>query len=361
MARLSTATLAVCLVVALAVGDECATGGSACGVGDGSANSLLQTGTKTHEAKVHTQPTITKLKFGQDVNYPPYAYEENEQPTGFGADIARGVSEVCDDVEIEVVKCKWSDCWQPHGLGKGLSDGTLHACMTYTHTRGLRNDFADFSYGILDVNKAAGLLTTLDGGKPAVTGHDDLSGKTVVDVAGWAPTADGLGFVENKCTGTNYAGDYILKMADGASNNNDKALSMLLGGEADAMFVYSDQAANYKKACKDPAYTEAQCDKWSGFGTKFAYVQTGQFGYVHNGTTLALTKKGSGVAEKVNPCLAKFMETEDYYKICEKYGFVDSCYRNQFFPGGDQIKIKEYNKPTDKHEGDCTSGYCPCT
>jgi len=325
----------------------------------------MQIGTNMRAVK-ETSPhkqTRTTLKFGQDINYPPYAFEEGGQPTGFGADIARGVSEMCDNVEIEVVKCKWSDCWQPHGLGKGLADGTLDACMTYTHTRGLRNDYADFSYGILDVNKAAGLLTTLGpDGQPTVTGHDDLSGKTVVDVAGWAPTADGLGFVENKCTGTNYAGDYILKMADGASNNNDKALSMLLSGEADAMFVYSDQAANYKKACNsNPGYTEAECDMWKGFGTEFVYVQTGQFGYVNNGTTLALTKKGSGVAEKVNPCLAKFMGTEDYYKICVKYGFVDSCYRNQFFPGSDQIEIKEYNKPTDEHEGDCSSGYCPCT
>ena len=43
--------------------------------------------------------------------------------------------------------------------------------MTYTHTQGIRNDYADFSYGILDVNKAAGLLTLLENGMPKLDGH----------------------------------------------------------------------------------------------------------------------------------------------------------------------------------------------
>jgi len=234
--------------------------------------------------------------------------------------------------------------------------------MTYTHTKGLRNDYADFSYGILDVNKAAGLLVKLDeNGNPKVTGSDDLSGKKVVDVGGWAPTADGLDYVENKCTGHNYALDYKLVMATGAANNNDLALSMLLNGTVDAMFVYSDQAKNYKKACAKGPSTTINCDLWKGFGTKFAYVQTGQFGYVNNGTTLALAKKGSGVAAKLNPCLQKFMETKDYYDICVKYDFVDSCYRNSFFPVSDDIEVHDYNKPTKEHDGDCSTGYCPCT
>merc|ERR1711988_1915939 len=78
-----------------------------------------------------------------------------------------------------------------------------------------------------------------------------------------------------------------------------------------------------------------------------------------NGTTLAMAKKGSGVAEKVNPCLAKFMATKEYHDICVKYDLTNSCYRNEFFTDN-EMKDKEYNKPTDEHKGDCSNGYCPC-
>merc|ERR1712039_71854 len=156
-------------------------------------------------------------------------------------------------------------------------------------------------------------------------------------------------------------GNYELLIADGAVNNNDLALSMLLAGTADAMFVYADQAYNYKKACEEGVTTTCNCAIWEGFGTKFAYVQTGQFGYVNNGTTLAMAKKDSGVAAKLNPCLQKFMETKDYYDICAKYDIVDSCYRNSFFPSADNIPVHDYNKPTQDHNGNCSSGYCPCT
>jgi len=303
-----------------------------------------------------------KLKLGQDTNYPPYATSEDGKPTGFGHDVAIGMNTMCPDLDIEVVITKWAECWTPEGLGKGLEDGTLDACMTYTHTKGIRNDFADFSHGILEVNKAAGLLTMLDdNGAPKVNGHDDLKGKNVVDVAGWAPTADGLDFVKNKCTGENYNGGYKMLMADGADNNNELALSWLYEGKADAMFVYADQAYNYKKVCKEGGEA-LNCSKWNEFGKKFAYVQTGQFGYVNNGTTLGLAKKGSGVVELLNPCLDKFMKTKEYFEVCGKYDVVDSCYRNEFFPAKDDALMKDYNKPTDEHaKEDCSSGYCPCT
>merc|ERR1712048_1460888 len=162
----------------------------------------------------------------------------------------------CEDVEIEVVETKWGDCWSGANggsLGASLEDGTLDACMTYTHTQGVRNEYAEFSYGILEVNKAAGLLSVLEHGKPKVTGNDDHAGKRVVDVAGWAPTADGLGFVENQCTGKKYSSDYILLTGDG----NDESLAMLLNGSADAMFVYADQAYNYQ--CKEVVEAAWNC------------------------------------------------------------------------------------------------------
>merc|ERR1711904_54137 len=94
-------------------------------------------------------------------------------------------------------------------------------------------------------NKAAGLLTVLADGKPMVTGQDDLSGKKVVDVGGWAPTADGLGYVTNKCTGKKYSSEYNLLVGP----SNDESLKMLFNGTADAMFAYADQAHSYQ--CKD--------------------------------------------------------------------------------------------------------------
>jgi ABC-type amino acid transport substrate-binding protein len=313
--------------------------------------------------KAGQKSRATHLKLAQDVNYPPYAFKDPETGVleGYGHDIAVGMNAMCDDLDIEVVQVLWSDCWTPTGLGGKLDSGEVDACMTYTHTKGLRNEFADFSWGILDVNKAAGLMSKLENGKPKVTGHDDLAGKIVADVAGWAPTADGLDFVTNKCTGEHYSPNYNLMMAGSSDNNNDLALDWLLDGTVDAVFLYSDQAKNYKKSCTEGTAAGWNCDNWKSFGKKFAYVQTGQFGYVNNGTTLALAKKGSGVPELLNPCLQKFMESQAYYDVCVKYDFVDSCYANSFFPGADEIEIHEYNKPTDEHEGDCSNGYCPCT
>jgi len=318
-------------------------------------SSLLQS-TVHASLESRTQETF---KFGMDINYPPYAFKSTttNELSGFGPDIARGMNALCTDIHIDIVQALWSECWSSAGggtLGAKLDDGTLDACMTYTHTQGIRNKYAEFSGGILDVNKAAGLISRLQNGLPLVTGQDTVLGKTVVDVGGWAPTADGLGFVENKCTGQSYSSDYTLLVG----KDNDESLQMVLNGTADAMFVYSDQAKNYHcKAGVDQ--TEWDCNLWAGFGTTFAYVQTGQFGYVMNGTTLALAKLGSGVANKVNPCLWKFLETKEYHDICKKHGLTAQCYPNQYFTAQDYA-TKEYNLPTEKHTGDCLNGYCPC-
>jgi hypothetical protein len=42
-------------------------------------------------------------------------------------------------------------------------------------------------------------------------------------------------------------------------------------------------------------------------------------GHAKNGTTLALSRKGSGIGEIVNPCLQKFLKTKEYYDICKEY------------------------------------------
>jgi ABC-type amino acid transport substrate-binding protein len=309
-------------------------------------------------AETASEPVL--LKMGQDVNYPPYAFEDDAgELAGFGIDVARGVEQVCEEtLKFEFVKILWSDCWVSEGggnLGGKLADGTLDACMTYTHTQGRRPEVADFSYGILKVNKPAGLLTLLDeAGCPKLSGTDDLYGKTVVDVGGWAPTADTIDDVENKCTKQGYSTDHTMITGDG----NDESMKLLRDGIADAMFVYADQAANYQ--CGPGVTATWDCELWKGFGTDYAYVQTGQYGHMINGTTLAIAKKGSIAPEIINPCLATYMKTEDYYNVCVKHNVAHSCIRNEYFPEETDEERKAHEVETWEQEGGCDNGYCPC-
>ncbi|CAE7395711.1 MCAT [Symbiodinium natans] len=304
------------------------------------------------------------LRFGMDIDsrrwldWPPYAYKNTTtgELAGIGKDIADGMSALCDNLTIESVETGWLNCWTSDGkLGPLLENGTLDACMTYSHGRGLRDTLADWSLAILDDNKPAGLMTLLLNGKPVVSGMDDLAGKTIIDVGGWAPTADGLGYVTNKCTNQPYSSNYTLAVGP----ENDDAMRMLRNGEGDAVFLYADQAQLYQCAGADVA-AEWDCSLWSGFGTEYAYVQTGQKGWAVNGTTLAMTKPGSAVPGLINSCLASFMETKEYYDICVKHGFESSCYTNSFFPSG-SASMASYEKPTNELTGDCSGGYCPCS
>ena len=197
-------------------------------------------------------------------------------------------------------------------------------------------------------------MTLLENGLPKVSGMDDLAGKTVIDVGGWAPTADGLGFVTNKCTNQPYSQDFTLVIGP----ENDDAMKMLRNGTGDAVFLYADQANNYQCAGSDVT-AEWDCSLWQGFGTEYAYVQTGQKGWAINGTTLAMTKPGSTVPELINSCLADFLQTKEYYDICVKHGFVGFCYPNSHFPSGASDK-PNHDKPTNELAGDCSDGYCPC-
>jgi hypothetical protein len=54
--------------------------------------------------------------------------------------------------------------------------------------------------------------------------------------------------------------------------------------------------------------------------------------HAKNGTTLTMSRKGSGLSDIVNPCLADFMEQEEYYDLCRKYDLVEDCYENRYFP-----------------------------
>lgn len=87
------------------------------------------------------------------------------------------------------------------------------------------------------------------------------------------------------------------------TNPNDISLAMLLDGKADAVWLYSDQAHHYDCTLDPEKQHEHDCDMWAGFKKDFAYIHTGLYGHTVNGTTLTLAKKGSGVAEILNPCI----------------------------------------------------------
>uniref|UniRef100_A0A6T7GP04 Solute-binding protein family 3/N-terminal domain-containing protein n=1 Tax=Coccolithus braarudii TaxID=221442 RepID=A0A6T7GP04_9EUKA len=310
-----------------------------------------------------TKPSIL---LGQDIDWPPYAYiamppEGELSVAGFGHDVAKGLSEVCD-IDVEVTQADWAGCWNSNKIGADAKAGVYHGCMTYTHTYGARNRWMDFSHAILQDNKPGGILTRLVDGVPLVKPNSDLSGKKVVDVDGWAPTADTLDIEPNVCTGQSFTG-YTFVAPSGAAlnytNANDQALATLLSGAADVMWVYADHAFTYSCTDRDVDPTW-DCELWSGFGTEFAYIQTGIYGHALNGTTLTMSKKGSKLSTIVNPCIDAFLKTESYYNICSKHELTGSCYQNEFF-GKIVTEPKPWSLATSEHpEDNCAAGYCSC-
>jgi hypothetical protein len=303
-----------------------------------------------------------KVVLAQDVTYPPYAQlgpvSEDSPLSGFGPDFARALPEVCD-LDVVLVETQWLRCWDDDRIGEGLATGEYHGCTTYTHTAGVRNRYLEFSEAILDDNKSAGILTRLDAdGNPFIDGLNNLSGIKVVDVPGFAPTDDNLAIITNLCTGGSFVDYEIIKPSNKTDQENDDALRTLLDGDADAMWVYADQAENFK--CENSEDNSPwDCALWDGLGTKFAYIQTGISGWSRAGTTLSISKLGSGLAEVLNPCIVDLIETETYYELCKEYDIVDQCFTNEFFPAR-EVTIAIYNIPTDELTTDCSSGYCSC-
>ena len=314
----------------------------------------------------------------QDIDYPPYAFLDSSlQAAGVGFDIATQLHKVCD-IDVTVVETRWKNCWAAGEIGEGLLNGWYHGCMTYTHTAGQRNRFVDFSEPILDLNKPGGLLVRLDAnGAPLLSGSVvDLKGKKIVDVVGWAPTADGLFLVENTCAEggpSKFENIEYVAATEFGSNPNDNALLTMLNGTADAVWIYADQAKNYK--CDDTKdQTKWNCKLWDGgdlgyggFGQPngFAYIHTGMFGYAHGGTTLSLHKKGSRLSDILDPCIKKFKKTKEYYEVCKENDLVHSCFDNDFFPadkqaGGAHDHKAPYETLTRDLKVGCEDGYCKC-
>ena len=101
------------------------------------------------------------------------------------------------------------------------------------------------------------------------------------------------------------------------------------------------------------------CTLWEDFGTGFAYVQSGQPSYSINGTTLALSRPGSGIREILRPCLQEFMQTKEYHEICQKYDITNQCFPNKYFSEED-VARNPYQLETNEQTGDCSDGFCSC-
>jgi len=324
---------------------------------------------------------------GQDVDWPPYAFEDNGSLAGFGKDIADGISAYCNGGEasgytlnhslnVTVVRVNWEDCWTSTDggvIGQAIKNGSVDGCLMYTNPKGgAQQHYAEFSPAILDLNKAAGLMTLLNAdGAPTVDGMDNLAGKQIVGVSGWTPTADTLAYVTNKCTGEKYASNLYVTIPAVEGNDPamdsldapslDAAMEMLKNGSVDVMYLYAGQAAEYQ-SCTSGATTPWNCDLWKGLGTDYAYIQTGQFGHMNNGTTLILGEIGAGKATStvVKECLEQYMQTSGYYDICVKHSLVSMCFPNDHFPATTPA-VDIWNKPTDEQTDDCSDGYCPCS
>ena len=121
----------------------------------------------------------------------------------------------------------------------------------------------------------------------------------------------------------------------------------------------ADQAATYKAACDEDPNQVWDCSLWSRFGTDFAYVQTGIYDYMISGTTLAISKKGSGLKDTLDPCINAFIKTRHYKELCEKYDMVGSCFQNNYFDTDDS-PTPPYSLPTNELTTTCEDGYCPC-
>ena len=198
---------------------------------------------------------------------------------------------------------------------------------------------------------------------------DNLAGKIIIDVGGWSPSAEAMALVENKCTYQPYSTNVTIVIANDEEGEkgavaNDVAMRMLRNGEGDAIFIRSDHGKRFSQCPEGEAGWN--CTLWEGFGTEYAYVQSGQFGYSVNGTTLALSQKESGIRQVLRPCMVEYIKTKEYYDICEKHDLLRDCLKNDYvqnwhvknFFGG--IEENKGIIPTSEQTGDCSDGFCPC-
>lgn len=188
----------------------------------------------------------------------------------------------------------------------------------------------------------------------------------------------------NDCTSSYFAIDTLIGSDDDStcaySNANDCGLAMLMNGEADVVYLYSDQAYQYVTACAADETTSGSqiCSSWNQFGAAdgYAYIHTGMSEFAYAGTTLAMSKKGSGLKDVLDPCITAYLATESYYDVCVKWGLESSCFANDYFPsrrllakdstGTRHVGRKlgsadaDYDLSTPDQADGCSNGYCSC-
>jgi hypothetical protein len=311
------------------------------------------------------------IVLGMAPNYPPYTKFDPDGSTapidlgGFNKEFIDLIEPVCG-LKVDAILAPWSDCWttKPNKLdsfeevteyiGEGIWEGRVHGCTGYTHTKGERGLSLEFTDAILGGLKRAGILTRLVNGKPIISPQThDYTNIKIGDVAGWAPTPDTFKYNINSCTGKQFVGETLLSPAE---DGNEAAITALLNGTFDALYLYADQLNNFATTGSDAEKALA-----AGLGTEFAYIHTGLNGWSYNGTTLAISKRGSGLKDVLDPCIQKVVRTQQYTTMCESYWAPSTCIQNEFstVSGPTSYWYDDLmNARTESRK--CADGYCTC-
>ncbi|KAL1504952.1 hypothetical protein AB1Y20_008719 [Prymnesium parvum] len=305
-----------------------------------------------------------RVLLGLAPDYPPYTSWAGTplELTGYMVDLGKLMHPMCN-VEVEFILSPWSECWtsKPSALyfpevneyvGQSIYRGYVHGCTAYTHTKGERTLSLEFTDSVLGGLKTAGILTRLDdSGNPIISPSVyNYSGIKLGDVAGWAPTADTFLYNTNRCAGKKFIKeDAILTVADG----NGPAIAALLDGTFDALYIYADQMYQFQQSGDANA---------NGFGTTFAYIHQGMNEWSYNGTTFAISKRGSGLKQVLDPCIEKISKTKNYTQVCEKYFEPSSCIQNEYSSTSSSGPLF-YDAPMDVRtdSNTCAEGYCTCS
>lgn len=285
---------------------------------------------------------------------------------GFNVEFGALMEPICG-IKVDYILDSWDQCWTSKPtriyfpeitgyVGEGIAEGRVHGCTAYTHTKGERGLSLEFTDSILGGLKTAGILTRLVGGVPVVSPSlVDYTGIPTGDVTGWAPTADTFVYNHNECV----AGapqfmktDALLQPSGG--DGPVAGIRGLLASEYDALYIYADQLYNFLAAGTNTDIT-------SQFGTNYAFIHTGLDDWSINGTTLAISKRGSGLKNVLDPCIAKVVQTQQYTTLCESYFNPSTCIQNSFSTGSGPSSYF-YDNPMSARTDSltCTDGYCPC-
>jgi len=324
-----------------------------------------------------------KINLAYDI-WSPYIYVDQGLPsstgdiTGFGIEFVKlmqkSTARECTKLDISMVQDSWGRMWKDWDdelkLGDGVNMGIYHAGMTYTHLKGVRPRMGEFSNAITKPDaQPAGLIVKLDtDGKPLVDPTSDLSGETIVDVTGYAPTTDTLSIVQNWCNDppslfNEEKVNWLLPEKEG----NAAAMALFKSSEAKLMYVYADQAND----CLGASFSN-DCEGWEGLGTEFAYLHAGLSANI-NGTTIGFTKMNNGLSELLDPCIEAVMQTAEYYEICkaplrppdQMSTNLAVCYPNSYWSEEDLAASKPsiyFKNHGGRVEGDatCATGFCSC-